>query len=79
MTPEWSYSMTRSGSVSEHIVKPCPKCGADLEIRRNRATGEEFFACTRWRSPREGCQHTEPLPEAIKLRRQGQQGMFDDD
>jgi len=65
--------------MSEHIVKPCPRCGALLEIRTNRRTGQEFLGCTRWRSAWEGCPYTEPLPEAIVLRRQGQRGLFDEE
>lgn len=62
--------------MTEHIVKPCPKCGQPLEIKRNRETGHEFLGCSAWRLT--GCTYTEPLPEAIKLRRQGQKGMFDE-
>lgn len=58
--------------TKEHIVKPCKRCGATLVIRVNRATDEEFLGCPRWPE----CQYTEPLPEAIKLRRQGQRDMF---
>jgi ssDNA-binding Zn-finger/Zn-ribbon topoisomerase 1 len=65
--------------VNEHIVKPCPRCGKLLEIRRNCQTGEEFLGCAGWRSPWEGCQYISPLPEAITLRRAGQKGMFDDE
>ncbi len=65
--------------MTEHIVKACPKCGQPLEIKRNRETGHEFFGCSGWRPGGEGCNYTEPLPEAIKLRRQGQKGMFDEE
>lgn len=60
--------------MKEHIVKPCKKCGQSLEIKRNRETGEEFFGCSAWPS----CTYTEPLPEAIKLRRQGYKDMFEE-
>jgi ssDNA-binding Zn-finger/Zn-ribbon topoisomerase 1 len=63
----------------ERIVKACPKCGQLLEIKRNRETGHEFFGCSGWQPNNEGCSYTEPLPETIRLRRQGQKGMFDDD
>lgn len=66
-------------TTPERIVKGCPKCGQPLEIKRNRETGHEFFGCSAWRPDNQGCSYTEPLPEAIKLRRQGQKGMFDDD
>lgn len=62
--------------MTEHIVKACPKCGQPLEIKQNRDSGHEFLGCSAWR--RAGCTYTEPLPEAIKLRRQGQKGLFDD-
>lgn len=61
--------------MSEHIVKPCPRCREPLEIKRNRETGQEFLGCSMW--PK--CLHTEPLPEAIVLRRQGQPDMFDEE
>lgn len=64
--------------MTEHIVKTCPKCGQRLEIKRNRETGHEFLGCSSWRPGGEGCSYTEPLPEAIKLRRAGQKGLFDD-
>lgn len=57
-----------------NIVKPCPDCGAPLVERTNRATDEPFLGCSRWPE----CKHTEPLPESVKLRRQGQQELFDD-
>lgn len=63
--------------MKERIVKPCPKCGQPLEIKKNRETGHEFFGCSAWRET--GCAHTEPLPETIKLRRQGVQDMFGDE
>lgn len=71
--------------MKEHIVKPCPRCGQPLEIKTNRETGSEFLGCSAFVSKRAGmvgtrvvgCGYTEPLPEAIKLRRQGQKGMFD--
>lgn len=61
--------------MKEHIVKPCPKCGRPLEIKVNRETGHEFLGCSAWIDTR--CPYTEPLPEAIKLRRQGQRDLFD--
>jgi len=61
--------------VKEHIVKACKACGATLVIRVNHATQEEFLGCPRWPE----CRHTEPLPEAIVLRRAGQRGLFDEE
>jgi ssDNA-binding Zn-finger/Zn-ribbon topoisomerase 1 len=63
--------------MAEHIVKTCPRCGWKLVIRRNRETGEEFLSCLGWRVNQ--CTYTEPLPEAIKLRRAGQRSMFDEE
>ena len=57
------------------IIKPCPKCGGDLAERTNRATNEPFLGCSRWPE----CKHTEPLPESVKLRRQGQQELFEEE
>lgn len=60
--------------MPEHITKPCKRCGALMQIKTNRETGEDFLGCERWPE----CTHTEKLPEAITLRRQGQKGLFDD-
>jgi len=49
-----------------------------MEIKTNRETGHEFLGCTGWRPDKQGCLYTEPLPEAIKLRRQGFKDMFTD-
>lgn len=63
----------------EQIRKGCKRCGALMLIKRNRATGEQFLGCSAHRpDDRLSCQYTEPLPEAIRLKRQGQRGMFDD-
>lgn len=43
--------------------KPCPKCGSDLIIRRNKKTGQTFFACPTF--PK--CDHMEPDPNAKKV------------
>lgn len=59
--------------TKEHIVKPCKRCGKPMQVKTNRETGEDFLGCSAW----PGCLHTEPLPEAIKLRRQGYQDMFE--
>jgi ssDNA-binding Zn-finger/Zn-ribbon topoisomerase 1 len=61
--------------MSERIVKPCPRCGALLAIRRNRATDEEFLGCSSYPA----CDYAEELPEAIRLRRRGQRDMFDEE
>jgi DNA topoisomerase-1 len=61
--------------MTERIVKTCPKCGRRLTIKRNSETGEEFLGCTGFPD----CRHTEPLPEAIRLRRAGQKDLFDEE
>ena len=63
--------------MPEQIVKPCPRCGAPLEIKTNRQTSEEFLGCSAWQPRNMGCSYTEELPESIKLRRQGQPDMFE--
>jgi ssDNA-binding Zn-finger/Zn-ribbon topoisomerase 1 len=62
--------------VSERITKVCPRCGQPLEIKRNHETQQEFLGCSGYR---DGCKHTEPLPEHIRLRRAGQRGLFDEE
>lgn len=59
--------------MPEHVVKHCARCHQPLTIKVNRETQEEFFGCSAWPA----CTYTEPLSEAIKLRRQGQPDMFD--
>ena len=49
------------------IKKACPKCGKYLTIRGNGETQEEFLGCSQYPE----CEHTEPLPTDIILRRQG--------
>lgn len=58
-----------------NAVKACPSCGRDLIERTNSKTGSTFLGCAGWPD----CSHAEPLPESIKLRRQGQAGMFDEE
>lgn len=65
--------------MNEHIVKACPRCGEPLEIKINRKTGEEFLGCQAWQPRGMGCNFTEPLPEAIILRRQGHRDLFDEE
>lgn len=57
------------------ITKACPRCGQPLVEKTNRTTGEPFLGCPSWPA----CEHTEPLPVDIVLRRQGQRGLFDDE
>ena len=46
----------------------CPKCARPLVLRHRRADGTPFLGCSGW--PLE-CKHTEPLPEAIRMRLAG--------
>lgn len=41
--------------------------GHDMVIRKNKETGHEFLGCSQWPS----CNHTEPLPMDIIMRRKG--------
>ena len=49
------------------IQKACPECGQPLTIRVNSTTQQEFLGCGQYPE----CQHTEPLPMDVILRRQG--------
>lgn len=49
------------------ILKPCPECGRDLVVRRNRQNDSEFLGCTGYPE----CRHTEGLPEFLKMRALG--------
>lgn len=44
-------------------AKACPKCGGTLIIRQNRTTKNHFLGCEKWPE----CDHTEPLPEDVKM------------
>ena len=50
------------------IAKTCPKCAPDrLVVRTNKTTGHDFLGCPNWPA----CEHAEPLPLDIQMRRQG--------
>ncbi len=49
------------------VVKPCLECGQLLVVRRNRESGDDFLGCSQY--PR--CDHTQPLPEDVRMRLQG--------
>jgi len=53
--------------------KTCPLCGAKLIVRTNRTTQHQFLGCPRWPD----CQHTESIPEQIRMRLSGQPELFD--
>jgi ssDNA-binding Zn-finger/Zn-ribbon topoisomerase 1 len=52
-------------------AKKCPKegCNGTLIIRQNRTTKQHFLGCERWPE----CDHTEPLPEDVKMVAMGAQ------
>lgn len=47
----------------------CPKCEAEMERRRNLASGEFFLGCSRYPA----CRGTRLLPERIRTDRDGPQ------
>ena len=49
------------------IIVICPECGRDLVERTNRQNGSTFLGCTGYPE----CQHTQGIPEYVKLRREG--------
>ncbi len=53
--------------------KVCPDCGDRLVVRTNKATGSQFLGCANWPE----CRHTEPIPEALRMRLAGQPTLFD--
>lgn len=57
------------------VIKHCPECGRPLVERTNRENGSTFLGCRGYPD----CTHTEPIPESVRLRRQGQKGMFDEE
>ena len=52
-------------------AKNCPRngCNGRLIIQQNRKTKTHFLGCERW--PK--CEHTEPLPEDVKMVAMGAQ------
>jgi len=53
--------------LARQIERRCPRCQGPLLIRTNRANQSQFFGCGNWPE----CEFTEPIPEYVKLRRQG--------
>ncbi len=45
-------------TVNGKTVRVCDECGADMVIRTNRTTGEQFLGCTRYPE----CLWTTPIP-----------------
>jgi len=71
--PNWTVIRVKETDTT--ITKLCPDCGRPLVERTNRATGETFLGCSQYPA----CTHSEPLPEALRLRRAGVRDMFDDE
>ncbi len=53
--------------------KTCPKCGAKLIVRTNRENESQFLGCPRFPE----CDHTERIPESIRMRLSGHPTLFD--
>ena len=51
---------------------PCPECGGLLIVKTNRITEHQFLGCPNYPE----CNHTMPIPEAWKMRAQGQKELF---
>ena len=54
------------------IKLTCPECSAELVIRTNRTTQEQFLGCRRYPT----CLHTQPLTPYIKAKLAGHPTMF---
>ena len=57
--------------VGKRTARTCPSCGpgSALVVRARRSDGHLFLGCERWSPGSEThCEHTEALPEAIKMR-----------
>ena len=54
----------------------CPECGvgSSLVVRQNRETQEYFLGCSNYPQ----CEHSQNLPEEMRLRALGQRGLFDE-
>lgn len=50
------------------LKKRCPRCGWEMVKRKNKENGSEFLGCTQWPT----CQHTEPIPEDVRMQMLGQ-------
>lgn len=51
------YRCSRKGCAGREEV--CPRCGEGILVRRlNRAKGSEFWACTKWKRDKTGCNFT---------------------
>jgi len=52
---------------------PCPKCkGTTLIVKTNHINENQFLGCPNWPD----CEYTRQIPEAWKMRAQGQKELF---
>lgn len=53
----------------------CPECGSGtkLVVRTNRKQDHQFLGCPNWPE----CNHTQSIPESVRMRLAGQQSLFD--
>jgi DNA topoisomerase-3 len=51
----------------------CPICGAEMEKRTNRETGDPFWGCSRWPE----CNGTRKISEYEKMLEAGAPTLFD--
>jgi len=54
---------------------PCPVCNpiTKLIVKTNRHNENQFLGCPNWPD----CTYTRPIPEAWKMRAEGQPSLFD--
>jgi ssDNA-binding Zn-finger/Zn-ribbon topoisomerase 1 len=53
------------------VERSCPRCGPTVRllVKTNRHNGTQFLGCPRWPE----CDHTEPVPEALRMQALGAQ------
>ena len=53
---------------------PCPMCkdGTTVIVKTNKINGNQFLGCPKYPE----CDYTRPIPEAWKMRAQGQEELF---
>lgn len=54
--------------IGVSVMKCCPVCGNPLRERVHSTNGARFLGCSQFPT----CTHREPLPESVRLRRDGQ-------
>ncbi|MCL2323974.1 MAG: DNA topoisomerase, partial [Actinomycetia bacterium] len=55
--------MLKDASHADSVIGTCPKCGADLVLRRSAKTGGQFAGCSAWNAEGTGCDVSYPLPQ----------------